>query len=548
MTAPVMARVLRASLGEGWSAAATLGALTCIAGVWLALDPANLHDEGLLSYGFARMAGEAPLPLIFLQKSKPVLALLYALPARLGPLAYQVAHVLVAAVGVVLLHRVAVAIGLRRPWLPALILAASPMYLWSAAAGVSNSDGVAGTVLALWLLVTRRPLLAGLVLGALPWVRFEAALFCAIIAAAALLRDRSPRLLAGLLCWPLAYGTLGALYHGDVLWFIHFPPNVPAMDTTNPEWVAEYERHDVHSLLRGLFITSPALALLVWARVRGTTSLEKTLGVFVLVYAAVFAVTHLWLLPESPLFVLGFSVRYALMPVAAGALLLGRAVEAVEGAPGGPARDPLALGALLVAAMSVYLATGEVTLLVVAGAGLLVYLGAATRRRMTGSAALAALALAGPALAARPMAVEGFGPDTTSEELTWLLEAQLAVAPAPAIYTNNHVLPTWLDRTGRLPGVRVRYLLPVDHHHELVVLTNPRVGQTAALLPHLDAAAYGALIGPDELRPDAIPGGALFALSKDRRTPQLLDPGTWDRHLDPVSGHGRLALLRKGGP
>lgn len=537
-----------ARLAGGPAGAALVAAVALGAGLWLVADPGILHDEGLLMYGFARLLGEEPLPLLFLQKSKPALALLYAAPARLGPLAYQVAHVAVAAAGVALLHRAAAALGLRRPWVPALLLALSPMYLWSAASGVANSDGVAGTALALYLLATRHMLLAGVVLGALPWIRFEAGLFSAVMAAFVLLRDRPslPRFLGGLLAWPVAYALLGALYHRDLLWMAHYPPNIAELDTTNPEWVAEYARHGARSLARAALIASPALVLVAGLRLRSLQPLERAVAAFAAVYYGLFAVTHLWVLPLGPAFVLGYSVRYAMVPVAMGALLAGRAVEAIEDARGLPARDPAAVALLAAAGVALALAGGGTVLLIATAALLVVYLGAAAARPAVGALAVAALAFAGPALVRDQMLEEGFGPDKAVAALIGPLEARLRARPAPVVYTNVQELPTWLARTGRLPGVPVRYMVSADQQFELETLSNPAVGQTAAVLPGVVRAAYGEVVVRDELRPDAVPEGALFALSGDRRTRLILPADVWDPVLREIGGSdgGRLYVKR----
>src|SRR5438105_3937574 len=83
---------------------------------------------------------------------------------------------------------------------------------WRALTGVSNSDGAAFMVLALYLLVAGRLGLAGLALGLLPWVRYECALFSTLFAAYVVLGRRDRRFLAGLAAWPVLYLGAGAIY------------------------------------------------------------------------------------------------------------------------------------------------------------------------------------------------------------------------------------------------------------------------------------------------------------------------------------------------
>ncbi len=66
----------------------------------------HLHDEGLLTHLFARMTWEQPVDLVFLQKSRPPIAVLYAPFAAAGPRAFAAAHVVVAALAVGLLASV----------------------------------------------------------------------------------------------------------------------------------------------------------------------------------------------------------------------------------------------------------------------------------------------------------------------------------------------------------------------------------------------------------------------------------------------------------
>src|SRR5205814_9903068 len=58
------------------------------------------------------------------------------------------------------------------------LLLVSPVLLYGSAAGLSNVDGVLGISLFLYLLLARRSeWAAGVVLGCLPWVRHELAVF-----------------------------------------------------------------------------------------------------------------------------------------------------------------------------------------------------------------------------------------------------------------------------------------------------------------------------------------------------------------------------------
>src|SRR5207248_3168175 len=105
-----------------------------------------------------------------------------------------VAHVVVAALSLPMLAAIARALGYRLPNLPALAIALSPLYFYGGPAGLSNTDGAVGICLTLYLLCARRrPVVAGVEAGLLPWVRSELAIFSAVLALHGLLvrRDRA---------------------------------------------------------------------------------------------------------------------------------------------------------------------------------------------------------------------------------------------------------------------------------------------------------------------------------------------------------------------
>src|SRR5260221_445575 len=149
-----------------------LGALYAIVGFIRCADPATLHDEGLLTYGFARAMDQDLIATLFFQKARPVLSLLYAPVALAGLTVFLVVHVVVAAAAIPLVAATARVFGIRNANLAALVVACSPVFLWCGPMGLSNSDGAAGLALVVYLLAARRaPFVAGAVLGGLPWIR-----------------------------------------------------------------------------------------------------------------------------------------------------------------------------------------------------------------------------------------------------------------------------------------------------------------------------------------------------------------------------------------
>ena len=217
------------------AAAWALAAAFAIFGLAAVATDRFLDDEGMLTHLFGAWARADAVPTLFFQKSHPVLAALYALPSLGGVRATLAAHVLVAAAAIPLLAGVARALGHRAPNLPALILALSPIYLVGAPAGISNVDGVAGGVLFLHLYArAKRPFAAGILLGALVWVRFELAVLVVVFVLYDLFFERRVALLAGAAVFPIVYAIAGALYHRDAIWFVHFPPSLPGGVPGNP--------------------------------------------------------------------------------------------------------------------------------------------------------------------------------------------------------------------------------------------------------------------------------------------------------------------------
>lgn len=517
----------------------------CI-GLVVTLDPASTHDEGLLMFGFSRALGDAFVPCLFFLKSKPALALFYGPVASLGLEPYLVAHLAVASAAIALVHATARALGYARPWLPALILALSPIFTWSGVTGVSNSDGVAAIALFLYLLEVRKSLFAaGLVLGLLPWVRYECALFSAVLAPWVLAQTRSRAFFVGLLAWPVLYLGAGALYHSDAIWPLHFRPGVSDLSSGNEVWIGEFARHNPRTAFFALAAVSPAVFLLALVRPSRLGGSERALGVFAAVFFGLYLVTHVAPRDLGPAFILGFSPRYAVAPVIAVALLASRGIEAVETENINEnrflrIRDELAAAALLglgvlyraftVVPLWGAAATGALVAAVRGGAkriglavglGLLVFLPIQMREDL-----LAELPITDPTLA--PMAA-------------WI-EANPGSIKGD-IYTNQQLLGSYLERRGRGASARVRFMLAVDHHFELVHLSNPANGQRAAVIDAIPRGVFGDVVLPEALDPAKTPPGTVFILVGDARTKQILPPAIWGQKLRPIHEAGDFSIL-----
>lgn len=513
----------------------------CCACLIAALQPLATHDEGLLMYGFARSLSEAFFPCLFFQKIKPALALIYAPAARLGLVPYMAMHAVVAAATLYWTHAVAQSLHHKRTWLPALVVLFSPLYTWSAVTGVSNSDGVAATALFLYLLQARKNFFAaGFVLGMLPWIRYEQALFCAVLAPWVLFRFRSPAFLAGVITWPLGYLGAGAIYHHDPLWFLHFLPNVSNLDSGNPVWLAEFASHNARSAIMSLVMVSPAVFFLALLRFKSLQSIERVLAIFTLGFFATFVVTHLSPRDIGPAFTLGFSSRYAIVPIVPMGLLVGRAIEQRESDVVPRMRDTVIAAGFLVVGWF-FRTTVVVPLFASAAIGAFV---AAMRARLT----KLALALVGlfvalvVALDHEEMAQSFPLSDATAESIAVWLDNH---PPQGDIYTNHQILVPYMNRTQHRFASRTKFLLAADHQFELVHLSNPKNGQTAAVLDAIPRSVFGAVVLPEELETDKVRPGTLFVLIDDARTQQILPPDRWNSRLKKISENGGFKVYER---
>ncbi len=506
-----------------------LAAFLGLSGVTLA-QGRFLHDEGLLTHLFALATARDPAATFFLQKSRPPISALYAPVAGSLDLFFW-AHIVVGALGIVALWAAARSLGHARPWVAPAVMALSPMYIGGSVAGLSNTDVVAGACAFAWLYASDRRVAAAAVLGVLPWIRAEIGVLCVVVLIDAV-RRRSWTEVGAMPAFGIAYGLAGIGYHHDPLWFLHYPPALPEPMPGNPFWAEHGGTASVGEIVSSAVALTPLIPALVWTRWRTLDALERR-GLW---FCAAFALA-LVVLPAWRVFNFDQSPRYLLPVLPFVALALGRGIGDACWRGDGP--GPLALPALSV----------------MAG---LAYLAARTNPHPTALAAVAFIALAltvyrarWPWLAAAPLVVlAGLGPfmfadgghlDTasTAPHLGPMIDRlEETVGPQPkVVYTNEPLLATALRRSGRLPQVTVFYIVQEDQRFELERLANPWVGQREALWDAMADNAYGRPIRPDALRPDTVPVGALFALTKDARLPLVMPPQRWD---------GLLVVLRPG--
>ena len=479
-------------------------------GLLLAWNQTTLNDEGLLTHYWASWVRQDFLDVLFFQKLKPVLSILYALPSALGTRGTLMAHVLVSATAIPMMAAVSQALGQRFPPLVALIVATSPLFFFGGSAGFSNNDGIVGIALVLYLLCCRRaPLAAGLVAGMLPWVRAELGSFGLVLGGLALLVPAERRLLPGLALFPTLYWIGGAAYHEDALWLIHFPPSAPT-DRDNPIWATQLI--GLRYLLEPAIAVTPVAALSVLVRWRRLLAIERALLVF-----ATVTILTIHVFPMFRIGNFGAAPRYLLHLLPALALLIGRALDSWSDEPDiSPARW------WWLAAASLWIVTRQLdtTAVLFLLAGHLALLLALRRR--AGRAALAAtilLLFAGPLL---PLRTDSLRPSYLDAMLAWL-EGRPA-SGHQRVYTNAHLLAPFLER--RLPDLEVYDLATSEMAAELTVLSNPDNGQRERILSLCRRDLYGRTLLPP-IRPDDLSSGALLAFRKDPRLPRLLADADW---------------------
>jgi len=499
-----------------------------ILGAILAANPHTVHDEGLLMYGFARSLSENFAPCFFFQKIKPALALFYAPAASFGLGPYMIAHAFFAASTLYFTHAVAKSLQHNLPLVAAAAVLLSPLFVWSSVTGVSNSDGVALIALFLYLLEVRKNhFAAGVVLGLVPWVRYEQALFSAVFAPWVLWQTRSLSFLTGLVAWPVLYLGGGAVYHHDLFWFLHFLPGISSLDPGNPVLSSDFAGHDVRSALLTLVMVSPAVFVLTLLRANRLKPIEKLMAVFTVSFFVLFVVTHLSPRDIGPAFVLGLSSRYAIVPLVPLALLVSRTVEQHEYELAPNLRDTLVAGAFLLAGWFVR-TTVRAPLFVAAALGGFV---AAMRSglKKTGLFILGIFVELIPFHSDSDEMWNRFPlRDTGPESLAQWFDEQ---KPPGDIYTNHQLLVPYLVRTDNRYASRTKFMLAADHQFELVSLTNPANGQRAAVLATLPKAVFGNVVYPEELMPDQVRPGTWFVLINDARTEQILPPERWKSRL-----------------
>jgi hypothetical protein len=280
--------------------------------------------------------------------------------------------------------------------------------------------------------------------------------------------------------------------------------------------------------LSGLLALTPIVAFVFFVPLRCMASIERWLLAYALAWLSLAAVMPVWRVGNF-----GFVPRYMLVIVPIVALAAGRAVEAWRGGS-----VPLTAATLGLAALAVlwwgsgYAEIAVVLPVLVAAAAAL---GLALMRRYEPAAAvLVAIVLVGPLLRV-PTQIPRYELAPYLDDVAdWLREHP--AERSGAVYTNVPLLAPFLDGTGNVPDVDVRFLLGVDLAYDIENMTSTHSNQRSKLPEVLAAGNFNGARGilPQDLSIDTIPEGALFVFRRDGRLALLMPPQTWDPYLVPL--------------
>lgn len=533
-------------LGSGKPALWLLTTAYVVLGLFYIRSGYAINNEGLLSHLNSKLLAAEFWPVFFYQKAKPVLSLLYLPASQINEQATMTQHLLLSALGLPMIAAVARKLGLERPNLAAFILALSPIFLVGGAAALSNLDGIVGCILFLYLaLIPRRYFAAGLVLGMLPWVRHELALFSAIFFVWGVVERKGWGFILGLMAFPLIYGLMGAVYHGDLLWLIRLAPTTLQSMPGLPDWLEPNPEALIHALLS----LSPAIFLGFSFRYASLSRIEK----YLLLYLAS------WLLLSTvlPIFHIGnfaFAPRYLALVLPILVLFSLRAINAWSSRDFAlfPAFAPLILLLFLFVSDGLHEPQISFPVLFLGAATLLLAL--AGKQSLAVAAAVLLVAI-GPLLNLRvQVSSKEFAPHLP-EVSQWLRENvpyEKSLPPgerSPPVYTNQSELSTYLDGPGKLPGLDLRYMIGVDQYFDLMRLNNDENGQRAGISRAIRGWFYGSQgVPPQELTPENLPPGTLLVLRRDRRLPLQLAPEIWEARLETLLQGERFWIARVRDP
>ena len=467
-----------------------------------------LNSEGILTWIFAGLTRESTVDMLFFQKARPPISLLYAPVAALGLRPFFWAHALFAALAIPLSAGLARRFNHKYPNLPAALVAFSPLYFAGGASGVQNTDGTVGLLAAAWLMARKEPMAAGLVLGVVILGRVEISFFALALVAFAVLTPGYRRLPFGMLIFPAVYTLCGALYHGDVLWVLHYPQTIFRFFEAARCDDCSGTLNDLVTTVIGLM---PAAGVLVWPWFRGRWSLENTLGI-----AAIAFVFMMRFLPFTQRINADVSPRYVLPALPFLCVAASRAVAEW----GGSWRESSVRGVLLIGVASLVLPWLASPVQAVVCTAIVACLIPAALAFVSKRAAAVTLAAATAGMMMLAVTAAEVFPLLSSSRLVLGDQAKqlddcvrwIAAAHAPVVVTDEALLATWLAEQAPTLQVDVRFLVPPDMLKEVRTLTNPATHQFQTIFG-TSRFAYAHWIFVDQIT--SLPGDVLFVMRND---------------------------------
>lgn len=487
-----------------------------------------LHDEGILTYIFARWVVDGGMPAVFFLKVKPLLALINLPGALAGLDAFFVWHALVCSLSVALAASVARRARLGEPWLAASVVATSHLLLASSASGISNADGVLVALVAVRLAASGRPgPWLGAALCAIPLVRFELGILSAVLGLWALGQRPSRGFWLGLIGPALAFVAAGAVYHHDPLWPWHFAPAYGDIHGKNIVVLRGIDQLTMNQVLDALAAVTPAFALGLLVRPPPGSSLAVPLSRFGLAFS-LFSLTMPF---ARSLF--GFAPRYYLIALVAFAFGAPLALEYLS--LHAPPAERRAVLATLVLALAIALVAGAPAAASACALSLavaaLVSFGAPHAAKLALAASLGAWA----AFCPPATELERAGtPNDPAPVVAWLRERP-DLWQGRVVYTNLQLLDAYAHRSGRLPQLRLRVIIQADVWQELSEWSNHRNGQSARIAALVREDFYGRGATIEEVLDGHAPAGTLLLINPD---PRLVPPAleaAWRERTEPFA-------------
>ncbi len=509
----------------------------------------SFEDHGLMTADAGLQLWHAGPAMLFFQFLKPTVMLLTLPLAWLGSTAYFGAQILASSVAVLLVGIVSEHLH-GRGWPAALVMAASPWFLLSTITGGSNALAVCLLAVSMYLWIVRRsPVSAGLVLGMLPWCRFEYLLFVVLIAGVNLIRPDRWKLIIGIAIFPVVYLAAGGIYHHSALWFIQFPPEVAVAagirEFDSVVLSAEY----LAFMLYSLCMASPLWPLAFGRHWSDLAYEEKA-------FAAAMGLTFVALvvMPFAKLLDFTHSGRYWIMFCPMVAILTGafrsnvaatrpRLVVATAAFLGGGA---LAILSYWSSGWGESAILGALPLSLPLAMIVLHRIPAVARQWIRGVSVFALVALVVSLTwftFSKPSLGDGLIKRNTLQVAKWLRDQDPAVA-ASEVVTNIHLLKPAMALSSGEIAPKVRFLVQPDVHHILCRLTNHTNGQFAAIVETMRRySSMGRYTWGCELGTLAL-DDTLFVMKQDYRLDSLLGVDFWQKHGDQIAHFGDIGVWR----